>query len=171
MMAELAAHVLHLSPPTVLLGTGTFGEAWRTERGVLKITRDPLELELLSFGTSHGLRGLPKVLRPPVPISFQFYAYEREDLRDLPTSLRFFPTQGLINVTRLDPLKEVSIAAYDTIVWHDPSLERDMPLITETLRVARSEGALVADLAFRNLGLRPASGETVIRDGRMVKIR
>lgn len=153
------------------LGDGVFGEVHRTKHGVLKITRDPLELNLVTFGLSKSLPGLPRVLSPPTPIYRDFQAYEREELDDLGWLDQLLPSRALEQLGHLTVFREISMTAYDRIVWHDRDVEREFPEICEALRAARHQDALVFDLAPRNLGVRKATGETVIRDGRMMRLR
>lgn len=153
------------------LGVGTYGEVWRTTDGVLKVSRDPFELDLLRYGARYALRGLPRMLHDPEAVGDDYYAYEREALGDLGVLDIVFPSHALEQIARLDVFKEVSLAAYDRIVWHDREVERTLPAITEALRHAREKGFLIFDLAPRNLGVRSETGETVIRDGRMMRMR
>lgn len=149
------------------LGVGMYGEVWRTTDGVLKVSRDPFELDLLRYGARYGLRGLPTMMHGPQDVGDGYYAYEREALGDLGIIDTIFPSHALEQVARLDIFKEVSLQSYDRVVWHDPEVERGLPLIAETLRHARERGHLIFDLAPRNLGVRLSTGETVIRDGRL----
>lgn len=164
---SLAASWVGVKPDDLhLLGQGSFGTAWRAPWGsVIKITQDPSELRLVELGKSHACEGLPKIQRGPIPLGSGVYAYEREDLQNLPERLGSLSELTVVAKPLTPMSREERLRRYEAIIYDDRTFVQ-FPEIVNALRRFRRHGIVVWDLKRSNLGLR--AERPVIRDGRCI---
>ena len=163
-----ACHRFGIQPSTLLhLGDGHFGSAWETSRKtVLKVTRDPREIDLVDLGIRHRLPGLPVIWQGPIVCDGATFAYEREALDSLPMLSGSLQCLSKIAKPMAPTPWEKRLSDYDQQIASE-SLHGDFPLVIEALRSLRPLGRAVWDLKASNLGLR--GDDIVIRDGRCIR--
>jgi len=163
-----ACHRFGVQPSSLRhLGDGHFGSAWETSRKtVLKITKDPREIDLVDLGLRHRLAGLPVIWQGPIVCDESTFAYEREALDNLPMFSGSLQCLSDIAKPPAPVSWEKRLSSYDRQIESE-TLHRDFPLVIEALRSLRPLGRAVWDLKASNLGLR--GEDIVIRDGRCIR--